>query len=54
MRAYAEEATSGDMPRALDGFRCRLRHWRNEEGDIYASRHTCARCRVVIRFYGMV
>ena len=54
MRAYAREATHGDMPRRLHGFRCRIRYWRNEEGDIYASRHTCVRRRVVIRFYGMV
>jgi hypothetical protein len=54
MRAYAREATSGDMPRRLRGFRCRIRYWRNEDGDIYASRHTCSRRLVVIRFYGMV
>ena len=54
MRAYAREATHGDMPRRLHGFRCRIRYWRNEDGDIYASRHRCLRRRVVIRFYGMV
>jgi hypothetical protein len=54
MRAYAREATDGDMPRRLHGFRCRIRYWRNEQGDIYASRHSCVRRRVVIRFYGMV
>ena len=54
IRAYAREATHGDMPRRLHGFRCRIRYWRNEQGDIYASRHTCLRRRVVIRFYGMV
>jgi hypothetical protein len=54
MRAYARQATHGDMPRRLHGFRCRIRYWRNEHGDIYASRHTCARRRVVVRFYGMV
>jgi hypothetical protein len=54
MRAYAREATHGDMPRRLHGFRCRIRYWRNEDGDIYASRHKCVRRREVIRFYGMV
>jgi hypothetical protein len=54
MRAYARRATPGHMPRRLRGFRCRIRYWRNEQGDIYASRHTCVRGRVVIRFYGMV
>jgi hypothetical protein len=53
MRAYAREAIH-DMPRRLHGFRCEIRYWRNEEGDIYASRHRCLRRRVVIRFYGMV
>jgi hypothetical protein len=42
------------MPRRVLGFRCTIRYWRNEEGDIYASRHRCARGAVVIRFYGMV
>jgi hypothetical protein len=55
MRAYGECAeAAGVMPRAVSGFRCRIRYWRNEEGDVYASRHSCARDRVVIRFYGMV
>jgi hypothetical protein len=54
MRAYAREATHGDMPRRLHGFRCRIRYWRNEYGEIYASRHNCIRRREVIRFYGMV
>jgi hypothetical protein len=54
MRAYARQATHGDMPRRLHGFRCRIRYWRNEDGDIYASRHKCVRRREVIRFYGMV
>jgi hypothetical protein len=53
MRAYAREAIH-DMPRRLHGFCCEIRYWRNEEGDIYASRHRCLRRRVVIRFYGMV
>jgi hypothetical protein len=54
IHAYARAAAPGDMPRRLHGFRCRIRYWRNEDGDIYASRHTCVRRRVVIRFYGMV
>ena len=54
MRDYADEAADGPMPRGVRGFRCRIRYWRNEEGDIYASRHSCVRCSVVVRFYGMV
>jgi hypothetical protein len=54
MRAYADAATDGDMPRRVGGFRCRIQYWRNADGDIYASRHSCIRRRVVIRFYGMV
>jgi hypothetical protein len=53
MRAYADKAAGGHMPRRLSGFRCRIRYWRNEEGDIYASRHRCRREGVVVRFYGM-
>src|SRR4051812_16479425 len=41
MRAYARAAQDGPMPRAVGGFRCRIRYWRNEDGDIYASRHRC-------------
>jgi hypothetical protein len=54
LRAYARKAADGPMPRRVLGFRCTIRYWRNEEGDIYASRHRCARRAVVIRFYGMV
>jgi hypothetical protein len=54
LRAYATAADRGPMPRHLRGFRCTIRYWRNEEGDIYASRHRCRRRAVVIRFYGMV
>ena len=54
LRAYARAAGRGPMPRHLRGFRCRIRYWRNEEGDIYASRHRCRRRAAVIRFYGMV
>ena len=55
MRAYgAREAATGRMPRALRGYRCAIRYWRNADGDIYASRHVCRRSDVTIRFYGMV
>ena len=54
LRAYAQAADRGPMPRHLRGFRCAVKYWRNEEGDIYASRHRCRRRAVVIRFYGMV
>ena len=54
LRAYAQAADRGPMPRHLRGFRCAIRYWRNEDGDIYASRHRCTRRAVVIRFYGMV
>lgn len=53
MRAYSGHAHDG-MPRRISGFTCRIRYWRNEDGDIYASRHVCEREGVVIRFYGMV
>jgi hypothetical protein len=53
MRAYAGQA--GDrMPKAVGGYRCRIFYWRNDDGDIYASRHTCTRNGEVVRFYGMV
>ena len=54
LRAYAAKAVRGPMPRRARGFRCTITYWRNEEGDRYASRHRCARVRVVVRFYGMV
>ena len=54
LRTYARRAERGPMPRRVLGFRCTIRYWRNEEGDIYASRHRCALRAVVIRFYGMV
>ena len=55
MRAYgAREVATGTMPRALRGYRCRIRYWRNADGDIFASRHVCRRADVTIRFYGMV
>jgi hypothetical protein len=49
----ARETRTGAMPRVLHGYRCRIRYWRNADGDIYASRHACRRGRVAIRFYGM-
>ena len=54
LRAYAAKAGSGPMPRRVLGFRCNIKYWRNDDGDIYASRHRCARRAVVVRFYGMV
>src|SRR4051812_28833405 len=54
MREYAEHADGPRMPRHVAGYACRIRYWRNEEGDIYASRHVCTRRAVTIRFYGMV
>ena len=54
VRAYAKKAQRGPMPRRLGNFRCTIRYWRNEEGDVYASRHRCTRGDAVIRFYGMV
>jgi hypothetical protein len=54
MRVYAAHASGPRMPRHVAGYHCRIRYWRNADGDIYASRHTCVRGRVTIRFYGMV
>jgi hypothetical protein len=54
MREYAARASGARMPRYVAGYRCRIRYWRDQEGDIYASRHVCRRARVTIRFYGMV
>ena len=54
MREYAAHAGGSRMPLRVDGYRCRIRYWRNEDGDIYASRHVCRRREVTIRFYGMV
>jgi hypothetical protein len=53
MRAYAAKATRR-MPHSVDGYRCRVFYWRNEDGDTYASRHTCRHGDAVVRFYGMV
>jgi hypothetical protein len=54
MRAYAAHASGPSMPRNVAGYRCRIRYWRDEDGDIYASRHVCRHGSVTIRFYGMV
>ncbi len=54
VRTYARHAEGGDMPRRVGGFACRIRWWRNAEGEVYASRHTCTRGDVTVRFYGMV
>jgi hypothetical protein len=55
MRAYARAVPAdGTMPRHVRGFNCSVRFWKNEDGDVYASRHRCERGRVVVRFYGMV
>jgi hypothetical protein len=55
MRAYARAVPDdGTMPERVRGFRCSIRYWRNEDGDVYASRHRCVRRRVVVRFYGRV
>lgn len=54
MRRYAARADGASMPRRVAGFDCRIRYWRNEDGDVYASRHVCSRCAVTVRFYGMV
>jgi hypothetical protein len=54
MRAYAKRAGGPRMPRHVDGFTCRIHFYENDEGDTYASRHTCTRRDVTIRFYGMV
>jgi hypothetical protein len=54
VRVYAAHADGPAMPRRVAGYTCRVRYWRNDEGDIYASRHVCTRGGVTFRFYGMV
>jgi hypothetical protein len=54
VHAYAREVNGAEMPTRVREFRCRIRYWRNEDGDVYASRHRCERRRVAVRFYGMV
>jgi hypothetical protein len=54
MRAYAARAGGSRMPHHVAGYDCRIHYWRNQDRDIYASRHVCVRRAVTIRFYGMV
>lgn len=54
LHVYAAHASGPRMPRHVAGFACRIHYWRDPDGTIYASRHTCTRGRVAIRFYGMV
>ena len=55
MRAYARAVPDdGTMPRHVRGFDCSVHSWRNEDGDVYASRHTCTRHEATVRFYGEV
>ena len=54
MREYAEHAGGPTMPRRVGEYTCRIHYWRNDDGDVYASRHTCTRGRATVRFYGMV
>ena len=54
MRQYAARVSGARMPRRVAGYTCRIHYWRNDDGDIYASRHVCSRRAVTIRFYGMV
>jgi hypothetical protein len=54
LREYARHAGGARMPHHVSGYRCRIHYWRNDDGDIYASRHVCTRHDVAIRFYGMV
>lgn len=54
MRDYADKAGGETMPTRVDGYRCKIFYWRDDDGDIYASRHTCTRDGNVIRFYGEV
>jgi len=54
MAEYARHAKGATMPKHVAGYSCRIYYWRNADGDIYASRHTCTRQGATIRFYGMV
>lgn len=55
MRAYARAIPDdGTMPVRVRRFHCSIRYWKNEDGDVYASRHRCVRRRLIVRFYGMV
>jgi hypothetical protein len=54
MRAYADKAGGAQLPTRVDGYRCKVFVWRNEDGDVYASRHTCTKRHATVRFYGEV
>src|ERR1044071_4704915 len=54
MRAYADKAGGAELPTRVDGYRCKIFVWRNDDGDVYASRHTCTRHHATVRFYGEV
>jgi hypothetical protein len=54
MRDYGDQAGGPQMPRHVGGFTCTIRYWRDEDNQIYASRHVCTKGRATIRFYGMV
>ena len=54
MREYGEKAGDHRMPTYVAGYRCKIFYWRNGDGDIYASRHTCTRHHATVRFYGEV
>src|SRR4051812_38669694 len=55
MREYAKAAGDApSMPRRVAGYSCRIKYWRDAEGDVYASRHVCSRGERTYRFYGMV
>ena len=43
MREYGEKAGRQRMPTSVAGYRCKIFYWRNDDGDVYASRHTCTR-----------
>jgi hypothetical protein len=53
LRSYAAHVKDR-MPTRVDGYRCRIFYWRDSDHNVYASRHTCERGDVVVRFYGMV
>ena len=54
MRAFADKAGGAELPTRVDGYRCKIFYWRNEDGDVYASRQTCTRHQATVRFYGEV
>jgi hypothetical protein len=54
MRTYAARAGGSRLPRHVDGYSCRIHYWRDEDDQIYASRHVCSRGKAMVRFYGMV